>query len=295
MEWYYILLIVFGSILLVLALVIYILIKPGDPKKCYKYDWLYKNPIAHRGVFNNEFGVVENTASAFKAAIAKKYHIETDLSLTKDNYIIVYHDNDFKRLYGIDKKVEELTLKEIKELKLKNSEEKILEFSEFLSVINGQTGLLLEFKSTSKRRNDILCNEAMKILKDYKGNWVMQSFDPVIVGWFKKNYPIVPRGQLYMKFNLKEFYKTQKGKGFKGIVATLVRWLYNHKLVHMVSRPLFITHDYKTVDFMARLLHLSMPLVVWTVTKKEDYEKLVGKVNNIIFEELDLNENGTIR
>lgn len=295
MEWYFVLLIVLGSLLLLFLIVFFILFKPGNVKKCYKYDWLFKAPIAHRGYFNNEFGIVENTTPAFKIAIERGYNIETDLSLTKDNYIVIYHDNDFKRLYGLDKKVEELTLEEIKALKLSNSDEKILEFSEFLSLIDGKTGLLLEFKSTSKKRNEILCKEAVRMLKDYKGHWAAQSFDPVLVSWFKKNYPLIPRGQLYMKFDLKKYKNKAKGKGFKGFVDVLTRWLYNNKLVHLISKPVFIAHDVKTIDLMTKFTHCYVPLLVWTVTNKEEYDKSVKKVDNIIFENLNLDSNGKFK
>ena len=97
MEWYYVLLIVLGSVLLFLCCVIAFMIYPGNPKKCIEHSWMYGNKIAHRGLFNNEKGIVENTKTAFLLAIENKYNIETDISLTKDEKIIVYHDNDFKR------------------------------------------------------------------------------------------------------------------------------------------------------------------------------------------------------
>ena len=284
MEWYFIVAIVIVVLLIIFCFMFWC----GNSKKVYKHDWLYKSYIAHRGYFNNEQGIVENTKTAFLKAIEKGYLIETDISLTKDNQIIVYHDDNFKRLFNVDKKTCELTLEEIKQLSYDNTEDKVLEFSEFLNVIDGKTGLLIEFKSHSTKKDQILCDKAMDILKQYKGNYVIQSFHPLLLSYFKKKYPIVPRGQLFMKFNLKEERKNMKGKGFKGFVSYFTKWMYNMKLTNCISRPIFIDHSYHNIDFMAKLCHKLVPMIVYTVTKQEDFDKLCKKVDNIIFENLNL-------
>ena len=153
MDWYYILLIVLASIVVFICLLVWLFIHPGNPKKCIDHKWMYENKIAHRGLFNNEKGIVENTKTAFSLAIEKGYNIETDISLTKDEQTIVYHDNDFKRLFNVDKKIGELTLEEIKKLKYEKSNDPVMEFKEFLDLLNGKTGLVLEFKSHSSKKD----------------------------------------------------------------------------------------------------------------------------------------------
>ena len=59
--------------------------------------------IAHRGLHNNK--IQENTIEAFKKAILKKQIIELDIHLIKDNTIVVFHDDNLERIYGIDKKI----------------------------------------------------------------------------------------------------------------------------------------------------------------------------------------------
>ena len=295
MEWFYILLFVLASLLVLFLITVYVFIKPGNPKKCINHDWMYKNPIAHRGYYNNKNGVIENSKTAFELAIKNNYNIEMDISLTKDEQIIVYHDDDFKRLLNVDKKVSEMTLEEIKQLRYENSTDDILTFKEFLDVIDGQTGLVIEYKSQNKKRNYILCEKSMELLKDYKGNYVVQSFDPIIVGWFKRNYPIIPRGQLCMIFDYKKTRQETKGKGKKGFVLRLTRWLYNNKLTNIVGRPLFLDHSHNDINFMGKVCHKFMPMIVYTVQTKEHYDNIFNKVENIIFENLDLDENGQFR
>lgn len=287
MEWYEVLLIIIGILLIVFLF----FVLPGNPKKAIKHDWLYSTYIAHRGYFNNEKGIVENTKTAFLLAINKGFNIETDISLTLDNQIVVYHDSDFKRLFNLDKKISELTLKEIKELRYENSSDEVLEFKEFLDLIDGKTGLLIEFKSQSTKRDIILCEKAMEILKDYKGRYALQSFQPLIVSYFKKNYPFIPRGQLFMKFNLKEEAKNARGKGFKGVVGVVTKWMFNNKLTNLISRPMFIDHSHHNIDFIAKLVHLFVPLIVYTVVDEETFNRLNKKVDNIIFENLEIRQN----
>ena len=60
--------------------------------------------IAHRGVSGLER---ENTFPAFVAAGVKSYYgIETDVHVTLDGKYIIIHDDDLKRVAGLDMKVE---------------------------------------------------------------------------------------------------------------------------------------------------------------------------------------------
>ena len=60
--------------------------------------WLTARPIAHRGLHDAAAGVIENTASAFAAAIAGGYGIETDLQISADGEAFVHHDDALGRL-----------------------------------------------------------------------------------------------------------------------------------------------------------------------------------------------------
>ena len=71
--------VIVAVIIVLLYLLMLYLISPGNYKKCYPYDWLYKSYIAHRGIYNNEQNVIENTSEAFINAIYKGYNIETDV------------------------------------------------------------------------------------------------------------------------------------------------------------------------------------------------------------------------
>ena len=61
-------------------------------------DWLTARPIAHRGLHDAPSGVIENTPSAFRAAIAAGYGIECDLQISADGEAMVHHDDALGRL-----------------------------------------------------------------------------------------------------------------------------------------------------------------------------------------------------
>src|SRR6185295_1910820 len=60
--------------------------------------WLTARPIAHRGLHDPKRGALENTATAFAAAIDADYAIECDLQLTRDGEAVVFHDDTLERL-----------------------------------------------------------------------------------------------------------------------------------------------------------------------------------------------------
>ena len=68
--------------------------------------------IAHRGLHNEEF--TENGLKAFQNAIDNDVAFEFDIHLTKDNELVVCHDEDLVRTTGKSGIIEDLTLEEIK-------------------------------------------------------------------------------------------------------------------------------------------------------------------------------------
>ena len=61
-------------------------------------DWLIARPVAHRGLHDATAGVIENTPSAFAAAVARDYAIECDLQVSADGEAMVHHDYVLGRL-----------------------------------------------------------------------------------------------------------------------------------------------------------------------------------------------------
>ena len=56
--------------------------------------------IAHRGLHCIEKGIPENSIASFNAACEAGYGSELDVQLTKDGQVVVFHDDDLKRVCG---------------------------------------------------------------------------------------------------------------------------------------------------------------------------------------------------
>ena len=107
--------------------------------------------IAHRGLHNDKFP--ENSLSAFENAVKNGFAIENDIHLLADGNVVVFHDDNLKRMCGDDKKINELTLEEVKQYRLKGSDEQIPTLKECLDLVDGKVPLLIEFKCNSKKES----------------------------------------------------------------------------------------------------------------------------------------------
>ena len=140
-------------------------------------DFLRKPLIAHRGFFDNKKGIPENSMLAFQRAIDNDYTIELDVHILKDGKVIVFHDDNLKRMTGEDKLIKDCDYEEIEKLRLLGTNQKIPLFEEVLSLVDGKVALLIELKYDVKVGR--LEKELIKILKNYKGKYAVQSFSPL--------------------------------------------------------------------------------------------------------------------
>lgn len=73
--------------------------------------------LAHRGLVTE---YQENTLPAVKAALESPYcnGTEFDVFLTKDNKVVLFHDENLKRVTGVDKNIYDLTWDELKNIEI---------------------------------------------------------------------------------------------------------------------------------------------------------------------------------
>lgn len=213
---------------------------------------LYGIKIAHRGLFNN-VDVPENSLLAFKRAIDKNIPIELDVRLTKDNILVVFHDANLKRLTGVDKPIKDLTYEEIQKLKLLDTTEEIPTFKEVLKLINGKVLIDIEIKVDDIVEN--ICQILMGILKNYKGNYIVKSFNPKVVRWFMKNYPNVTRGLL-----IADNYKNK-----------FCNYLFTSKWIMLYCKPNFLAVSKKILNTKRiQNFRKKLPVLAWTIENKEE-------------------------
>jgi glycerophosphoryl diester phosphodiesterase len=233
--------------------------------------WISDQPIAHRGLHDSEQNP-ENSVGAFNEAIAAGYGIELDIHCSRDGRLVVFHDDNAKRLTGRDLKITSASFAELSALRLAETSYRISALEEVLELVDGRVPVLIEVKTGSRpgRVGPLL----VAVLSGYQGPVAVQSFDPRIVMWLRKNLPGVPRGQLS---------GSMSDSNLSGVQRLILRTM----LLNAASRPDFIGFEIgampdRFVSFWRRLLRA--PLLLWTVRTEEEMSQARRYRANAIFE-----------
>ena len=254
--------------IIVLLLVFLFLIFPS-PRRHKDREVLNGLYIAHRGLHNIDKGIPENSINAFKAAIGENFAIEIDIHLTKDNKVVVFHDDTALRMCSVDKNICDMSLEEIKRLNLASTGIKIPTLEECLEVIDGKVPLLVEIKYDPGTATN-LCKAANKLLSGYKGKYFVQSFYPQILHWYRKNRPDICRGQLSCRFKNDKFYKKLSGC----------------LLFNFISRPDFVSYEHCDANHpcFALVKMLGAFPVCWTIKNENELKESKKHFKTYIFE-----------
>ena len=232
-----------------------------------------KRYYAHRGLHGN--GVCENSMEAFRLAMESGYGIELDVRLTKDDRLIVFHDDTPERLCGEKRCVRAMRLEEIQKLSLPDGQ-KIPLFGDVLSLVQGRVPLMVEIKS-HKMGDTRVAAKTWEALKEYQGEYMVQSFDPFQLRYFRKTAKHVVRGQLARR--------CPKGNGFS--VSRLVQMMAGNLMFNRLSVPDYVAYQHtdtqKSCYQIMRHVYRA-PLAVWTVRSVQDVEKVKDICDVIIFE-----------
>ncbi len=224
--------------------------------------WLLTRPIAHRGLWNDE--VPENSLKAYKNAIEHGYPIEIDVHKSSDGVLFVFHDDNLERMTGVQAPIHEKTSSEIKALNLGGTEEKIPTLREVLDTIDGNVPILIEIKNQPDKS---VVDDTVNLLKEYKGEFAIQSFNHLYIIRIKKLAPQFIRGVL--------------GTKYKGKVSALTRFVLRRMPLNFIAKPDFISYNLKNLPIKNKK---KLPLLCWTVTDSEQQTIAEKLADNIIFE-----------
>ena len=158
--------------------------------------WFY----AHRGYHGGKNSEApENSLAAFERAVENGFGAELDVHLLKDGNLAVLHDSALKRMCGRKGIVEDLSLEDLAGCSLGKSSQTIPTFQQVLEVFAGRTPLIIELKPVGNNA-DALTEAVCHVLENYKGVYCIESFDPRVLMWLRKNRPDILRGQLSMNY-----------------------------------------------------------------------------------------------
>ncbi|MFY0594936.1 MAG: phosphodiesterase [Cognatishimia sp.] len=237
-------------------------------------------PIAHRALHDLKKGRPENSRAAIRAAIDAGYGIEIDLQLSKDNVPIVFHDYQLDRLSDGDGLVLNKTANELAQIPLKGGSEGIPNLDEVLSLVNGKTPLLIEFKDQDGQMGDAigpLEESAAEFLNAYDGPLAVMSFNPNAVARLAQLCPDVPRGLVTSAYDSKSWDKLQEN------ICDHLREIPDYNRVGAC----FISHEVADLK-RARVSELKAQgahVLCWTVTSAEIEAQAREVADNITFEQ----------
>ena len=244
---------------------------------------LFPRPIAHRGLHNRAGGVIENSASAFEAAIAGGFAIECDVQLTSDGVPVIFHDDDMKRLLGRDGAVADTASVEITGAALLGSEagDRPQKLAEFLVQIAGRTLLQIELKRQRKSAGtQLLARAVAEALKGYEGPVTVESFDPNLLTAIRQFGFAGQRGIITY-----DYADASEDTG----LSEQQRYTLRHLLHWHETQFDFISCDKNALELPAIVFWraLGKPVTAWTIRSRAEADTAAPFVDQLVFEGFD--------
>jgi glycerophosphoryl diester phosphodiesterase len=240
-------------------------------------EWLIARPVAHRGLHDAAAGIVENTPSAFAAAIAAGYAIECDIQISADGEAMVFHDQTLERLTEGSGRLDTMPAAELKRLTFRDTADRMITLRELCDLVADRTGLLVEIKS--RFDGDLrLVTRTADVLAGYAGRVALMSFDPAPIAALRTLAPHLPRGIVAERRYTHAEWSPLPARTKRALAY------FQHALR---SRPQFIAYSVKdlpsAIPRLARTM-LRLPLLTWTVRTDVDRERAARYADQMIFE-----------
>ncbi len=227
--------------------------------------WLNSTPIAHRGLWGGD--IIENSLPAYVNAVKCGFAIEIDLYCSSDGVLFSFHDKTLIRMTGTNGFIYEKTASELKKLRLLDSEHTIPTFDEVLNAVDGKVPLLIEIKN---QPDSAVVDKIVERLRSYKGEFAIQSFNPLYVKRVKKLAPEFIRGVLGTNEHEKE-------------ESAFNNFIIKKMPLNFLIKPDFISYNYKGLPLKKSKIK-NKTVLAWTVTNSEIADTVHDFCDNIIFE-----------
>jgi glycerophosphoryl diester phosphodiesterase len=237
--------------------------------------WLTAKPIAHRGLHDAARGVIENSASAFTAAIEAGYAIECDLQLSGDGEAVVFHDETLDRLMVGKGLVASHSAAELKSLAFQKGSDRIQSLDELLAQVHGRVPLVIELKSLWNG-NEALVRRTVDITRSYRGPFALMSFDPKVIETVRELAPDMARGIVADRVTHADYD-----------VLPVAQRLRLRNLAHLPeTQPDFISYHWRDLPFPAvtRFRATGRPVITWTSRSRHDAAIALRYSDQVTFE-----------
>lgn len=232
-----------------------------------------KRYFAHRGLHDNASDAPENSMAAFRKAVEAGYGMELDVHVTKDGIPVIFHDFKLERICGVKGNVEDYTYAELQQFTLCNSEERIPKLEELLRMVQGRVPLIIEIKSEKADVSE--CAVIDGILRKYNGPYCIESFNPVVLCWYRLHRSEVVRGQLASNFRI------------DGENRSILYFFLTHLLLNFITKPDFVAYNHRFREEPGRRICRKLyrnPAAAWTVKSRRELDEIKDDFDVFIFE-----------
>lgn len=212
----------------------------------------------------------ENTLIAFKKALEFGADgIELDLRGTKDGRVVVIHDEDLKRLCGVDVKVSDLTFEELNSYTV--SGEKIPAFEEVLVLLDQRRILNAEIKEAR------VAEKALQLIDEFHltKSTVVSSFDHELIARLIKQRPDMKFGFLV-------------GEELRNDPVGLVERLLQHRPYSMHLPHQLFDYPFLPEKIVKLVKNFDVKVYVWTLDDINKYWRIERHIDAVITNEVEL-------
>jgi len=215
--------------------------------------------VGHRGARAYE---IENTLQSFKKALELGVNaVELDVRQSKDRKLILSHDENLKRLFGMDVPVSRATLKELKQL----TNNKIITLAEALVFLDSKVEkILVELKESGyeKKVLDVIMRERLL------NRAIVVSFHEDTLAAVRSLHNKIETGLIYARFRNPVDVAKRIGAGY---LLPLYRFVHTKNV--------------------GRAHENNLKVVVWTINTQEEAREYIAKgVDGIASDKPDIFE-----
>jgi len=240
----------------------------------------FLRPIAHRGLHDRARGIIENTAPAFAAALAKGYGIECDLRPIAGGFPVVFHDDTMERLLDAEGPIADLLPSDLAWVHYKGQpDNRILSFAGLLEMVAGRVPLLVELKSEWEPPNLSFVKQVTDLAGAYKGPIALMSFDTALMAAVRQAAPGIARGIVSGSYAGEGWWDDKLDKTRRYRLANLMDSeavepdFYAYEVAALPTRMTSFAREVQ-----------ALPLFTWTVRTQKDREHAAAHADAMIFE-----------
>ena len=214
--------------------------------------------IAHRGVSGLE---KENTCAAFVAAGVKTYYgIETDVHVTADGEYFIFHDDNMKRIAGVDMDIERSTAEQLRAVRMPDTDGKTFRSDLVVPALKDYISIwgkydktaVLELKNPMERKHVL---NIAALVKDM--GWLDRT---IFISFAKENL-----------VTLREEYKDADLQFLTGEASD-----ENFEFMKRYRLGADLCGTCVSKEYVSRLHAEGLPVNCWTIDRPEDAAALIG-------------------